>query len=76
MLLLQARVLKTLVAVTSGILGLLDDDELEGVIGHELSHVRSREVLVLTLASVFSTVAWYLAQFGFYSGLQTRDLSK
>jgi heat shock protein HtpX len=62
----------SLVAVTSGILGLLDD-ELEGVIGHQLSHVRSRDVLVLTLVSVFSTVAWYLAQFGFYSGLQTRD---
>ena len=44
-----------------------------GVIGHELSHVRSRDVLILTLASVFSTVAWYLAQFGFYIGLQTRD---
>ena len=63
----------SLVAVTSGILGLLDDDELEGVIGHQLSHVRSREVLVLTLVNVFSTVAWYLAQIGFYSGLQTRD---
>jgi heat shock protein HtpX len=63
----------SLVAVTSGILGLLDDDELEGVIGHQLNHVRSRDVLVLTLVSVFSTVAWYLAQFGLYSGLQTRD---
>jgi heat shock protein HtpX len=47
----------SLVAVTSGILGLLDDDELEGVIGYELSLVRSRDILVLTLASVFSTVA-------------------
>lgn len=63
----------SLVAVTTGIKDLLDDDELEAVIGHELSHVRSRDVLVLTLASVFSTVAWYLAQFGFYGGLQTRD---
>jgi heat shock protein HtpX len=62
-----------LVAVTTGILDLLDNDELEAVIGHELSHVRSRDVLVLTLASVFSTVAWYLAQFGFYGGIQTRN---
>ena len=55
----------SLVAVTSGILDLLDDEELEAVIGHELTHVKSRDILVLTLASVFSTVAWYLAQFSF-----------
>lgn len=63
----------SLVAVTSGILDLLDDGELEAVIGHELTHVRNRDVLVLTLASVFSTVAWYLAQFGSYGGYQGRS---
>jgi len=63
----------SLVAVTAGLMDLLDDDELEAVIGHELTHVRSRDVLVLTLASVFSTVAWYLMQFGFYGGLQARN---
>ena len=63
----------SLVAVTTGILDLLDNDELEAVIGHELSHVRSRDVLVLTLASVFSTVAWYLVRFGLFGGLQARN---
>ena len=63
----------SLIAVTSGILGLLDDEELEAVIGHELTHVRNRDVLVLTLASVFSTVAWYLAQFSFFGGYQSRS---
>lgn len=63
----------SLIAVTTGILGLLDDEELEAVIGHELTHVRNRDVLVLTLASAFSTVAWYLAQFGFFGGYQSRN---
>ena len=63
----------SLVAVTTGILDLLDNDELEAVIGHELSHVGSRDVLVLTLSSVFSTVAWYLVRFGLFGGLQTRN---
>ena len=60
-------------AVTSGILNLLDDDELEAVIGHELSHVRSRDILALTLVSVISTVARYLAQFGFFGGIHGRN---
>ncbi len=63
----------SLIAVTSGILDLLDDEELEAVLGHELTHVRNRDVLVLTLASVFSTLAWYLAQFGFFGGYQSRS---
>jgi heat shock protein HtpX len=63
----------SLVAVTTGILDLLDNDELEAVLGHELSHVRSRDVLVLTLASLFSTVAWYLVRFGLFGGLQARN---
>jgi len=63
----------SLIAVTTGLLDLLDEDELEAVIGHELTHVRSRDVLVLTLASLFSMVALYLMQFGFYGGLQSRN---
>src|SRR5919112_6547484 len=57
----------SVVAVTTGLMDILDDpEELEGVIAHELTHIRNRDVLVLTLASVFATVAWYLMQFGFY----------
>jgi heat shock protein HtpX len=58
----------SVVAVTTGLMNLLDREEMEGVIAHELTHIRSRDVLVLTLASLFSTVAWYLMQFGFYGG--------
>lgn len=59
----------SLVAVTTGLMDTLNIEELEGVIAHELTHIRNRDVLVLTLASLFSTVAWYLMQFGFYGGL-------
>lgn len=59
----------SVVAVTTGIMQVLDEDELEGVLAHELTHVKNRDVLVLTLASLFSTVAWYLMQFGFFSGM-------
>jgi heat shock protein HtpX len=59
----------SVVAVTTGLLNILDTEELEGVIAHELTHIRNRDALVLTLASLFSTVAWYLMQFGFYGGL-------
>jgi heat shock protein HtpX len=59
----------SVVAVTTGLMDILDAEELESVIAHELTHIRNRDVLVLTLASLFSTVAWYLMQFGFYGGL-------
>jgi len=59
----------SVVVVTTGLLNILDTEELEGVVAHELTHIRNRDALVLTLASLFSTVAWYLMQFGFYGGL-------
>lgn len=45
------------VAVTTGIMRRLDDEELEAVLGHELTHIKNRDVLVITLASFFSMVA-------------------
>lgn len=62
----------SVVAVTTGLMNLLDREELEGVIAHELTHIRNRDVLVLTLASLFSTVAWYLMQFSFYGAVGYR----
>lgn len=58
----------SIVAVTMGLIDTLETEELEGVIAHELAHIKNRDVLVLTLASLFSTVAWYLMRFGMYSG--------
>jgi heat shock protein HtpX len=60
----------SIVAVTTGLMDTLDDpEELESVIAHELTHIRNRDAVVLTLVSVLPTVAWYLVQFGFYGGL-------
>jgi heat shock protein HtpX len=47
----------SVVAVTTGLINLLNPEELEGVLAHELTHIKNRDVLVLTLASLFSTVA-------------------
>ena len=56
------------VAVTEGILGLLTWEELAGVISHELSHIRHRDILIQTVASVFGAAITYLAQFGMFFG--------
>jgi len=50
------------VAVTQGILGLLNDDELEGVIAHELGHVRNRDILISSIAATLAGAITYLAQ--------------
>jgi len=51
------------VVATRGILGLLTDEELEGVIAHEISHVRNRDILVMTVASTMAAVLSYLAMY-------------
>src|SRR4051794_18191930 len=56
------------VCVTTGILQLLSPAELEGVLAHELTHVLNRDVLVMTIASFFATIAAYIVQFGFFFG--------
>jgi heat shock protein HtpX len=56
------------VCATTGIMEILSPAELEGVMAHELTHVANRDVLVMTLASFFATIAAYIVQFGFLFG--------
>jgi heat shock protein HtpX len=56
------------VCATTGIMDILSPGELEGVLAHELTHVINRDVMVMTIASFFATVAAYIAQFGFFFG--------
>ena len=56
------------VCATTGIMDLLSPPELEGVLAHELTHVQNRDVMVMTIASFFATIAAYIVQFGFFFG--------
>ena len=57
------------VCVTTGIVDLLGySPELEGVLGHELTHIANRDVMVMTLASFFASIAAFIVQFGFLFG--------
>ncbi|MBI4965215.1 MAG: zinc metalloprotease HtpX [Desulfomonile tiedjei] len=56
------------VACTTGILRLLSWEELAGVIGHELGHVKNRDILIQTVAATIGTAITYLAQFGWLFG--------
>jgi heat shock protein HtpX len=56
------------VCCTTGIMNVLTPAELEGVLGHELSHVKHRDVLIMTIASFFASVAAMMTQFGFFFG--------
>ncbi len=58
---------RSVVVVSTGILRILDKDELEGVLSHEITHIRNRDVTIITLASLFSTIAWYLMQSSMFS---------
>ena len=56
------------VAVTEGLLELMTDDELEGVIAHELSHVRNYDILTSSIAATIAAAVTYLAHFGMFFG--------
>src|SRR5690348_33352 len=56
------------VCCTTGIMNILEPHELEGVMAHELTHVKNRDVMVMTLASFFASLAAMITQFGFFFG--------
>ena len=56
------------VCATTGIMRTLSPSELEGVMAHELSHVKHRDVLIMTIASFFASLAAMMMQFGFFFG--------
>ena len=70
---------RTAVTVTSGLLQNLNRDELEGVVGHEISHIKNRDVLLMSLAGVLLgtivILAWYGTRMLFFSGMGNRRSS-
>ncbi len=70
---------KASVAVTSGLLAKLNRDELQGVIGHEIAHVKNRDVLLMALCAVMLgtivILAWYATRVLFFSGAGGRRSS-
>src|ERR687889_1616193 len=61
---------RAVVCVTTGILGMLTAEELEGVLAHELSHVAHRDVLVMTLASSAGIVAGMMTRGAAWGGVR------
>src|SRR5436305_2702395 len=56
------------VCVTTGLMKMLEPHELEAVMAHELTHVKNRDVLIMTVASFFAALASFIVQFGFFFG--------
>ena len=61
------------VAVTEGIMRILTWEELAGVIGHELGHVKNRDILIQSVAATIGAAITYIAQFGFLFGGRSDD---
>lgn len=61
------------VAVTTGLLNILDRDELEGVLGHELAHVANRDILIGSVAAMLAATITMLTRMAFWFGGGRRD---
>jgi heat shock protein HtpX len=61
------------VAATTGLLRMLNRDEIEGVIAHELAHVKNRDTLIMTMTATFAGAISMLANFGFFFGGGSRE---
>jgi heat shock protein HtpX len=57
------------VAATEGIMRLLDDDELQGVLAHEMAHVKDRDILVMSIAATVAGAISFAARWAFYGSL-------
>jgi heat shock protein HtpX len=57
------------VALTHGILALLDDEELEGVLAHELGHVKNRDILTSSIAATLAGAITLMARMGYFASL-------
>ncbi|HUW66462.1 MAG TPA: zinc metalloprotease HtpX [Candidatus Nanoarchaeia archaeon] len=64
---------KAVVAVTTGIMHTLNQSELEAVLAHELSHVKNRDVMIMTIAGFLSTVAFFLVRYLLFFGGGSRN---
>src|ERR1700686_962308 len=64
------------VAVTQGILNLLNDEELEGVLAHELGHVNNRDILISSVVATLAGAITMLSRFGFFFGGGDREDSR
>src|SRR3712207_5246213 len=56
------------VCLNQGLIDILDRDEMEGVLAHELSHVYNRDILIGTIAATLATAITFLARFAFFFG--------
>jgi len=63
---------RAVVAVTEGILFLLSDDELEGVLAHEMAHVKDRDILLMSVAATIAGAISFAARMALWSSLGSR----